>query len=660
LSKQNISFLLLCLLLLVAGVLLTETARAQGRVRIPGRGQDEKAKTEEDSVQYGPESTQYIYKDAFKYNRVAYDTLDTLMQFAHRYSRVEQLGNRQQYLGTLGTASISLFPLIPEVSGATSGLDAYDIYVTKPEEVRYYNTLSPYTQLYITFGGNNRNVVDVSYTRNITPNWNIGASLRSITADKQTSRIRRGDRRSESYFMDFFTSYQSENERYQFLGHASRFNHQVNETGGVFGNLFDDDLLEDFFLYQNSEIFLRDFVNHEYRFNYHFYHEYKLNDNLQLYHEFDRHHQNVFFLYEPSGGFDIEEGFFKDTLKSEERTSDKIEYDVWDTEIGLKGELAALFYSVHYRLRAPQINYDYSAEVDTSNIELYGGFDLRLDLGEKTFLSGGADYQSTRNYRLETSFVNPILKASYARSRNLPNYLSLQYRGNHNAWDNDFEPIGMDQIKGSLEYQFPYIYLRPFATLTNVNRPVYYRRYEIEGSRQAFPVQSSGAAQVLSPGLAFSMDFLKRMHFQGEAIYSLVTGPAAEAFAIPWLYASGSLYYENSFIDNKITLRLGTDFQLTPSYLSYDYDVAIQQFFTQQQIFGTEERLLDNFETPLPTEIGYAVLDAFINLKVRGAIVYLKVPFVNQGFIENGFFATPYYPGQPRVFDLGIKWQFFD
>jgi len=659
LSKHNF-FLLIFWSLLLAIVLLPYSSWGQGRVRIPGRGQEDKKESAEDSVNYGPEGTRFIYKDALKYNQVAYDTLDTLMQFAHRYSRVEQLGNRQQYLGTIGTASTPIFPVVPEVSGATSGLSAYDIYDTKPEDVRYYNTLSPYTQLYITFGGNNRNVVDVRYTRNITPRWNVGASLRSITADKQSARAGRGDRRVVSYYTDFFTDFESKDKRYRLLGHMSRFNHKVNETGGVFGNLFDDDLLEEFFRYQNSEIFLRDFVNHEYRFNYHLYHEYKLNDRLQFYHELDRHHQNVFFLYQPSGGFDIETGFFKDTLKSETRTSDKIEYDVWDTEIGLKGQLAALFYSIHYRLRTPTINYDYTQGTDTSNVELYGGFDLRLDLGKRTYLNGGADFQSTRNYRVEANFESPILKASYVRSRNLPNYLSLQYRGNHNFWSNNFDPIGMDQIKGSLEYQFPFIYLRPFATLTNVNRPVYYRRYNVAGSRQAFPVQDNGAAQILSPGLEFSLSFLKRMRFRAEAIYSLVTGRAQEAFAIPWLYASGSLYYENSFIDGKIVLRVGTDFQLTPSYLSYDYDIATQQFFVQRQTFGTEDLLLDTFETPLPTENGYAVLDAFVNLKVRSAIVYLKVPFVNQGFIENGYFATPFYPGQPRVFDVGIKWRFFD
>ncbi|MEK6482236.1 putative porin [Catalinimonas sp. 4WD22] len=650
-------------LFLVVMLMLSDFAYAQ-RVVIPGDTATSSRQNKEDSVQYGPNTTSYIYEDAFRYNQVAYDTLDTLIEFAHRYDRVEAVGSKRQYLGTLGTANKSIFPQIPKVSGATSGLYAYDIYVNNPEDVRYYNTRSPYSQLYLTFGGNNRSIVDVDFARNITPNWSVGAAVRTITADKQSARSSRGDRRSESYFIEFFTFFRSKNERYHLMAHYGRLNHQVNETGGIVGDAFDDDLFEEFFRYNNSEIYLTSFVNREFRLNYHIYHEYKLNDRLQLYHEFDRRHQNTFFFYEPGAGGIDTTGYFTRTYLNDERTADRVYYDELDTEVGLKGDLGPLFYSVHYRLRRPQIDYVFAA--DTSNLELYGGFDLRLELGEKTFLRGGADYQSTQNYRVEAEFNNPILKGSYTRSRNLPSYLALRYLGNHNAWENDFEPVGMDQITGSIEYQFPYIYLRPFVSLTNVNRPIYYRRATpvrndtLFVSRQAVPTQADGAAQILSPGLEFSFDFLKKMHFQGEVIYTLTTGRATEAFAIPSLYTNGSLYYQNKFIDDKITLQVGIDFQALPSYLSYDYDVATQQFFIQQQLYGTDEQLLDNFDTPLPSEIGYVVFDAFLNLKVRTAIVYVKMPYLNQGMIENGYFTTPFYVGQPRVLDLGIKWQFFD
>ncbi|WKN33687.1 hypothetical protein PZB74_10155 [Porifericola rhodea] len=652
-NKKLVHFILF----LGISLMLHDFVHAQ-RVVIPG--ETDERKESEDSVQYGPNTTTYIYKDAFKYNRIAYDTVDTLIQFAHRYDRVESAGSKRQYLGTLGTASRPIFPIVPTISGATSGLTAYDDYVTTPEEVKYYNTLSPFSQLYLTFGGDNRNVVDVDFARNITPNWSLGAAIRTITADKQTARASRGDRRSESYYLEFYTFYKSQNERYRLMAHFGRLNHKIDETGGVVGNPFDENLLEEYFRYNNSEIYLRDFVNQEYRFNYHIYHEYALNEQLQLYHEMDRKHQNVFWLYEPSSGIDPDY-YFTTILRDSTFTADRIYYDEWDTELGLKGKLAALFYSVHYRMRRPSIDYVFAP--DTADLELYGGFDLRLDLGENTSLQSGADYRSTQNYRVEAAFTNPILKGSYIRSRNLPSYMSLRYQGNHSRWENDFEPMGMDQIKGSIEYQFPFIYLRPFITLTNVNKPIYYQRatsVEADSSRQAVPVQADGAAQILSPGLEFSFDFLKKMHFKGEAIYTLTTGKASEAFAIPSIYTYGSLYYQSKLIDDKVTLQLGLDFQLTPSYLSYDYDVATQQFFTQQQIYGTNNQLLDNFEAPMPTEIGYVVVDAFLNLKVRTAIVYVKMPYVNQGMVENGYFTTPYYVGQPRVLDLGIKWMFFD
>lgn len=645
---------------------------AQGVV-IPG-GNDEAA-TEEDSVKYGPRTTTFTYKDAYKFNRVAYDTLDTLVQFAHRYSRVEQVGSQLQYLGTIGTAATPMYPVLPEVSGVTSGLDAYDIYTTSPEDLKYFNTLSPYTQLYVALGGNNRSIVDVTFTRNVTPNWNLGANFRSVTADRQVGGRGRNDRRVESYFIDFHTFFRSKNEKYRLMAQIARFNHEVFASGGVVGEVDDEDRLEEFFRYNNSEIFLREFKNREFRINYHLYHEYQLNDRLQLYHEFDFRNQNVFFFYEPTGEIDPED-YFRRVFLDTTGTADRVSYDLLDTEAGFKGSLGNLFYSLHYRVRRPHMDYSYQPDPeeetpglnelglrydpDTVALELYGGFDLRLDIGENTFLAGGADYQSTQNYRVEARFNNPILKARYIRMRAQPGFFSQRFVGNHNAWRNDFGPIGMDQLNGSLEYQFSNLYLRPFATLTNINQPVFYRRDSVANSRQAYPVQAGGGVRVLSPGIAFRFGFLKRMQLEGEAIYTLTGGPAANAVAIPSIYASGSLYYERSFINGKVAARIGLDLQYMPSYLAYDYDVASQQFFVQQQIYGGDV-LLDNFETPYPRQFGgVALADFFLDLKVRTAIVFLKVPFVNQGFPADGYFVTPFYAGQGRTLDLGIRWRFFD
>ncbi len=653
----------------------------QGRVGIP---RDTTGQTKKDSVVYGPNTTQYIYENELKYNRVTYKTVDTLLNGTHNYSRVEQFGNGLQYLGTLGTASTSIFPQPPAVIGATSGFDAFDIYYTSPKDNKFYNTKSPYTQLIITFGGNGRSMVDVTFSRNVTANWNLGANVRTLSIDKQLGSSRsRGDKQVQSYFFDFFTHYRTKNQKYNLMAMVSRLNHEVQESGGVIeDNSSSFPGLSEFYQYENSDVWLGDgelgsASDREFRFHYHLYHQYELNDFLQVYHEFNLYHQHNYFFYEPTG---VISNYFLRTLLDSARTSDLTKFKVMENETGFKGKLGALFYNVYFKHRNPRMEYPSDSAIvqrDTFNVknnEVYGGFKLRLDLGEKTYFSGGAEYLNPNSYRLEAEFINPILKASYVRARALPSYLEQGYSGNHNRWKNNFGSVAYDQIKGSLEYQFGNFYLRPFMTATNVNQPIYFRRDTVfvdvempDGtirkalapSRQAFPEQASGAAQILSPGFEFHVDFLQKMHLESNVTYSLVSGRAKNAFPIPDWYISSRLYFMNQYIQDKITIQLGADIQYTSAYLGYDYDVATQQFFIQQQMFGNEV-LLDNFELFHPEFPAYPIVDFFFVMKVRKARLYVKVPQLNQGIPEDGYFASPFYPGQRRVLDIGINWMFFD
>lgn len=659
--------------------------QAQG-IRIPGDTTGRGAK--KDSVVYGPKTTQYIYEADLKYNRVNYKIVDTLLTGVHNYSRVEQLGNGLQYLGTIGSASTSIFPVPPQVIGATSGFNAYDIYYTSPQEVKFYNTRSPFSQLVVTFGGNGRSVVDVTFSRNVTANWNIGANVRTLSIDKQLGPAIRGDKFAQTYFFNFFTYYRTQNQKYNLMAVVARQNHRVQESGGIVENntrIFPG--LTEFYQYDDAVVWLGssglgNASDREYRFHYHLYHQYSLNNYLQAYHEFNLYHQHNYFFFEPTGGSITNDGdtseYFRRIYLDSTRTSDLTKFKLLENEVGLKGNLDALFYNFYFKLRNPRMEYPADTSIRTAlnvkNNELYGGFDLRLDLGEKTYFRGGAAYLNTNSYRVEAEFNNPILKASYVRARALPSYLSQIYLGNHNYWINNFGSVAYDQIKGSVEYPFGHFYLRPFITATNVSQPIFYRREEVYvststpgtdsvlvESKQAVPQQISGAAQILSPGFEFHVDFLQKMRMENKVIYSLVSGRASEAFPIPDLYIFSRLYFTNQYLEDKITIQLGLDMQLTSAYLGYDYDVATQQFFIQRQMFG-RDALLDNFELlhPEPTYPAYFVADLFFAMQVRRARLYVKVPHLNQGFPEGGYFTTPFYAGPRRTFDIGINWMFFD
>lgn len=651
-------------------------AQRPGGVRIPT---DTTTQSQEDTVQYGPKTSQYIYQSDLQNNRVIYQQVDTMLTGVHKYSRVENFLNYQQYLGAIGMASRNIYPVVPKTIGTDIGLDAYDIYVTEPEDIRYYDTKSPFTQMFITFGGVGRDAVDVTFSRNIGPNLNFGINVRTLSIDKQIGAARReGDKVVRSSNITAFMHYRSEDKRYQLMANATRFGHNVDESGGVIEDTTQDTGLSEFFFGQASQIWLREFEAKEFRFNYHLYHQFELSELLQVYHQFTRRHQNNYFYFQLGNetiDTDSATRYFSRVLLDSTQTADRIEYDVWDNEIGLKGSLGNLFYSVHYRIRRPIVhynNYDLdsvrtlpvygrSEVADEDFTELYAGFDLRFDLGDSTFLGGGVEYLNTESYRIDAEFSNPILKAKATRARVLPTYTNQQFIGNHNYWKNSFEPTGIDQLSGSLEYPFPSIYLRPFASITNINRPIYYRRDTAYNSRQAFPEQASGAVQLLSPGAEVRIDFLKKMHFQGQAIYTLKSGRAADFYPIPELTAFARLYYENIFLDGKIILQIGTDIHYTSSYLAYDYDVATQQFFLQPRAEGVETvGLIGNFPTPLPNGQSFPIADVFVNLKVRTARLFLRIPQVSESLFEEGYFTTPFYPGQPFAIDLGIKWQFFD
>ncbi len=47
-------------------------------------------------------------------------------------------------------------------------------------------------------------------------------------------------------------------------------------------------------------------------------------------------------------------------------------------------------------------------------------------------------------------------------------------------------------------------------------------------------------------------------------------------------------------------------------------------------------------------------------MQVKNFRVFLKMTHFNQFDRFDGYFATPYYPGQKKVLDLGVKWYFFN
>lgn len=164
--------------------------RLPGNLQLPtgGGGGGGGAPVIDDTTQniYGPMTTEYFYEldilnglDSTRYN------VDTSMSYFHRWTFVDQDFNRLVDLGNIGTASRPLFFEPRNTVGRELGFRAFDAYGFKPEEIKYYDTKSPYTDMYYVQGGLNREILKFGFTQNVNPRVNFGFRLQRISSKRQ-------------------------------------------------------------------------------------------------------------------------------------------------------------------------------------------------------------------------------------------------------------------------------------------------------------------------------------------------------------------------------------------------------------------------------------------------------------------------------------------
>ena len=54
------------------------------------------------------------------------------------------------------------------------------------------------------------------------------------------------------------------------------------------------------------------------------------------------------------------------------------------------------------------------------------------------------------------------------------------------------------------------------------------------------------------------------------------------------------------------------------------------------------------------------MINGYINLHLKRTRISLQMYNLTQGQGKHSYFYTPYYPLNPRLFKVGISWNFFD
>lgn len=606
-----------------------------------GRETDNKGRTKliDDSTQmvFGPKTTLYFFEKDVKRNRIKKTELDTLLNGFHYYEPVASTGWKYQDLGNIGTASKPIFYQAPKMIGTSSGFSAYDLYYHSPDSIKYYDTKSPYTKMALFFGGGNRNMMDLEFARNVTPNWNVGFNLHTIRATKTLNPSRRDDHGTVQNAYSFQTSYKSDNKKYFLLANFSRMRHQVAEQGGIIPPDVDSTSL--YFTYEDAKVWLRNSQAVDLRQDYHLYHEYQLLKGWQVYHVFDKRKQDVTFKSAVNSAdgafFDL---YNPDRFNRQDSTINFNNFSEWRNEAGFKGDLGLLYYNAFVKFRTGRMESNYFVNPNGFD-ELSLGGALRGDLNEKWSFEAEGEYLLPGAFRIHGLFVSPFLEASYTKALYKPTAMQELYRGNHHRWSNSFSNIGLDQIQGVIKADFKRWSIRPNLTINRVNNYVFFNE-----NQQA--TQATGEAFMLIPGIKTSFNAGGKLFWETEAYYTLITGGGADNFRIPDLFVNSRIYFDSPLFDENLFVQIGLEGRYRSEHFAEAYNPAMQQFYLQDRFANVE---------------GYPVVDFFLNARINRTRILLRYNHVNSNLLSvPGYFVTPDFTGLKGTLDIGISWPLFD
>ena len=593
---------------------------------------------------YGPSTIHFVYEEDLANRTYLTHSIDTALFDFENFTFVDQSRHRYRNLANLGTALIPVFQQPRDRIGVLQGYRSYEPYRDHPGSFKYYNTRSPYIYLYTLVGGQGRSKVEVNYTQNVAAEWNIGASLRQINSDKQIGAKRgTGDRNVESRRINLHSYFHSKDSAYYSLFHLSWLKHNVSETGGI---LFDQDTPDiEIFRYEDAPIRLDEALAKENSNRIHLFHSFGFSPRIRAYHSIDYSSLRYAYQDEPGEGteedYDPYRDYYLNFLIDEEKTDDFSNVKDLNNRVGfeLGGSIAGVrIFASHRHFSVLQ---EGTQEPWTKN-EFYVGGATNLNLTDRFAMRLEGEYLFPGNYNLLANLGGSGLSLSWVSQFYKPSHLAERYRGNHHQWNQDLPSGIFNQLTADYSLKFEGLTLSPKVVVTMEENFVYFDQDHIPKSSSA-PAFSNRMGGSVEYALAVGKKKTAEIRFENEIFYSTFWGGGSDLLRIPPLFYYGRIFFLDKWFKGSVPVQLGLCLHYKSQYNATAYDPVIQQFHLQ------DSESVEN----------YLAMDAFLSMTISHISVLLKSTHLNQPR-ESGYFTTPYYSGQPRVLDFGVRWLFFD
>ncbi len=556
----------------------------------------------------------------------------------------------RNHLGNTGLAFNDLWfaPLQNEL-GFRFAKNNYANYFFSPNDFKFYNTRTPYADLFYLAGTKREQIFKMIFSYNVKKNWNVTANFNRFRSDGFYNRQTTNDN-----FIALSSNYTSTNNAYGLLV-AILYNSVKNaENGGITDDsTFLNSYKVDKKLYAinlslakratvNGSLFVKQFYN--------LGKKQQINDSVNSVIPSSRFSLSTllernYWKYEddfPLSGY-YSNIYFDSTKTLDSTYNFKVANELaWKRVDNKKHEGLKDMFGIGFSIKH---QYDKLKQhsIDTSFNSISVGAEVYNTYSENTFwwnMSGNYvvngfnknDFKTVATIKKNIIDSLSFISFTALAKQQTPDFIYYRYSSNNFEWNNTLKKTEQQQISFLFAMKKYHFFIgADYSLFNNIS---YFDNYAIAR-------QFTGRIAVFSSFVKKNFSF-HNWHLNNKISYQNV--PDSSVVRLPELVLEHSLFYERPLLKNAMRLQIGFSVFYFSSYYANTYMPATAQFYLQN------ERKYGN----------YPFIDFFLNAQIKMVRVFIKIDHLNSGMMGGKYISTPHYPMNDRAFKIGVSWKFFD
>jgi len=593
--------------------------------------------------------------------------VDTLLTDFQYYLPTESASGLSLLNGNAGLAYKSMLFDPEPMTGFRFASPVYQGYLLGNESIMFYHIRNPYSKVFYSTGKAKEQVFNVTHAQNLSRGITLGLDLRLINSIGLYERQKSDD-------MGFAANGQfvSDNERYVLLANYHNNKLKWRENGGIaYDSLFADNIESDRkripVNLKAADNQIREsgvFIRHYYYFGHNpsrvdtvvkvadSLQETRLPDSLHRYYNpsrtnFFRHTFSYTWnslLYKdtyPAAGY------YRDIFVDSTKTYDSVYFHEILNDISFEGGVGRVRGQGKALLLRAGVEYAFSLYKNDSISKKYIRFTPYAYLAANAFgiakaegriwVSQGNPFNGDKGISAKLTlpaFDNSSswgnISASMAVDALQPDYLFQMHYSNHFKWENAFGQQTFFSAKAMYERKN----LKGGFNLYNITNFVYLNEL-------AIPEKEEGSFSVSQAWGQAAFRFGK---FDIEAFGVWQNVSKGDLLHLPEMAGRLSGCFTTPLFKRALRFQAGLSVLYNAAFYADAYMPALRSYYLQNTVKTGD----------------YPYVDAFINIRVKRAKMYLILKHLNSGLSGYDYIMVPGYPMPDRGFRFGISWTFYD